>query len=317
MKSSDIQAIKLNSDYFLINWHPTRWCNYHCSYCVSPKESYVNENKVLQIAEYINKFINRLPQDKKIYFKLLGGEVAFYNWINILDKINRINKISMTTNFSNSVTYYKELYIYTRSRNINFCLMCSKHDENKDYDDKIIELTKWCLDYGYSLPICRLMVDNNFDLANYEYLKNNKVKLNLSVVRGDKNKIEPLNETLSNFMKQYWKNQTGNYATVITSKETFNISNGVQFANTLDDGGFDPTDFDCSAGYNGIFIEPDGSVYRCGCKGVHQAYKVISIKDFKLPLNKDFDKCFINNKSNNKIYCNLCWYINLIKGDNK
>ena len=317
MRSSDILNIKLNTDYFLINWHPTRWCNYHCSYCIGHKEKYIKEEDILQTAEYINNFINTLPSDKLIYFKLLGGEISVYDWTKILSKIDRIDKINFTTNFSNSLDYYKKLYEYTTNRNIKFFLMCSKHSENKEYDEKIIELTKWCNDNNYSLPIARLMVDNTFNFDNYNYLKNHNVKLNLSIIRDKSNAIEKIDDKIFSFMKQYWQKENSRYkyATVSTKDNSFSISNAVQFTNTLDEGGFDPTGFLCSAGHNGIFLEPDGMVYRCGCNGViANTDKKIHISEYKIDNINGYSKCFINNTNNeNKQYCSLCWYVNLKK----
>lgn len=76
------------------------------------------EIEIIASAKKINTLIKEC-HDKPLMLTLLGGEITYYNLIKILDEFNcNITKIVLTTNFSQRLSYFKELYNYCKDRKI-------------------------------------------------------------------------------------------------------------------------------------------------------------------------------------------------------
>ena len=116
-----------------------------------------------------------------LFLKLIGGECTIYNLIAVLDKFTvNIKNISLTTNFFRPNQYFKDLFSYCRSRCINLSLCLSKHEENKNFYDKALDLTLWCRENDYKDPeICIVApFDLNYlDLTKYMDLGLKRIRI--------------------------------------------------------------------------------------------------------------------------------------------
>ena len=58
-KNDDIKSITITKDYFMINWHVTGWCNFHCPFCYAEplRTKWLDENVVYNNAKLLNNFI--------------------------------------------------------------------------------------------------------------------------------------------------------------------------------------------------------------------------------------------------------------------
>ncbi len=314
MKMQSILSYKSKINYFTIGWHPTFWCNYKCSYCNSNKKEFTSENTLVRIAEQINLFIKeKVNTSYKIFLKLLGGEICFYNWIKILEKIDKIDYLSFTTNFSNDNDYFKELIIYLNKRKISYTIMCSKHEENLNFDIKIIELINWCKQKNYKPPVLRLMVDNNFNLNEYYSFLEKGINPNLTLIRDKNNKVIELPDNIKTFMKKYNSNKKGGrYSVLLNDNTTLDVINGIDLINKLEHS-IDTNNYKCSCTQNVIFIKPNGDIVGSEClylrnKVIGNIFDLNSINLSNTPI-----LCKVNDISQETYYCTLCWNNNLYK----
>lgn len=330
--SQNIKSLIPDKALFLISWHVTGWCNFHCPYCIDGrnKSKFTPIEEVTKVAKQINMFINKnVEPDLPIKLRLYGGEPSFYPWTQILDNIERINELALPTNFSNSIDYYKDLYKYCFKRHIKLILNCSCHPEAVDFIPKMIELTKWCKenktaeDYKAFLPpINTFVVDNNFDFNIIKTLEDNGVnKLKLSNKRDLFNNKLQLNDFWNSKITEY----TDKYQQLTASKKNkgflFNVTfndgytepfiNQINLINKMDDGGFDTTNFYCNAGTNNIAIWENGDVSLARCEYlINKRIGNIFDENFKLP--KKWFRCGLNdNKENNR--CPLCHNTSIVK----
>lgn len=270
--SNNIKSIKTINPYFLINWHCTGWCNYHCPYCINAKwkGAWIDESRKIEEAKKINELILKNNIKLQISFRLIGGEPGFYNWPKILDYIERIDKIIFVSNLSNSLDYYKQLYLYCKKRNIKTFIGLSKHEENKDFDKKAIELTKWCIESKMSEPQIVLVADNNFDEEYVKYLHENGItRIRISLLRDQEQSNEISNKVqdlVYKYNKQYEMNRKYRQFEITfmdDTKERF--CNSSDITNLMGDGGFNPDGFYCSAGPTTLAILPNSDVVRNKC----------------------------------------------------
>lgn len=314
-KTENIKYIKSLHPYFLINWHVTGWCNYHCPYCINAKirTEWIDESVVVEEAKRINNLIlsNKLKYNK-IALRLIGGEVSFYNWPLILDNIKLLHKIVIVTNFSNELNYYKDLYNYCKKRNINLFISVSKHNENIDFDNKIIELTKWCRDNNYKDPQVTIIANNNLDTDYIENLKLKGIKrIRVSLVR-DLNQFCSIDyadrKSTLRYNEEYRKNSNSYRQFEVTfmdgSKEQF--CNSSEITNLMSDGGFNPEGFYCDSGCSTIAILPNGDVVRNICSFLRDKPLGNLFKDDIL-IPADGVMCEINKKfDTDRKRCTLC-----------
>lgn len=333
IKQYDLNSIKAirqnNTTTFTIKWKISNWCNYHCSYCIgrhtanntNPKNTFKTKEYLLSAVDGINKIIDKIPTNKKIKLTLIGGEVSYYNIIEILENISRLSFVTIVTNFSNSLDYYKGLYTYLYTRNLGFNLVCSQHDENADYFDKIRLLTRWCVVNNYKVPQCRIMVGDDFDIDILKSKKLFNVEFNPSFIRDDNNKILPVSEELRQEIdKVYNKVSRSNLRVEFMdgSEDSYEY-NAVGLLSHTKDGCFTPDGFICDAGVNAIYIDEIGDVLRAGCKylKIYNREPLASIfnitDDFKLA---EPQVCQLNKNNTDKVEnCALCYGANIYRPD--
>jgi len=277
-KQDDIKSINLiNNDFFVIKWFVTNWCNYSCSYCIQnprDKAGWISENKVIEIAKKLNEALYNSNITKRISLQILGGEVTFYNWSKILPYIENVGKVFITTNFSNTLEYYKGLYTYCYSNNIVLKLLCSYHETGDEFFTKFIELKHWCADNKYHLPNLSFVVGNDFDFTIFDRFPEiaNKrasmcplvlpdqstVKLNEGVIT----KIKEIKSRKANNSKQELKTRAEKF--IFKINDDFIVCSAPELFVNLEKGYLDIKKVYCDAGINSISIDPDGSITRCG-----------------------------------------------------
>lgn len=254
-----------------------------------------------------------------IAFRLIGGEPSYYNWPKILNYIERINKIVIVTNFSRELDYFKELYQYCRERNIKLFLGCSKHDENPNFEEKVIELTKWCKEYGYSEPQVTVVADDSFSEDYFNFFAENGVKrVRVSLLRSQEQSNSMLEETRNKVLacnRIYEKNRSNYRQFEITfmdgTKEQFCAASDI--TNLMDGGGFNPEGFYCSSGPTTIAILPDSTVVRNKCDFLKDdPLGNLLTDDIEIP--KESVLCQINKKfgTTNRC-CTICTGTNFIR----
>ena len=271
--TDNIDSIITINPYFLFNWHVTGWCNYNCPYCINRKWKcdWISEERKIEEAKKINELIKKSNIKDKISFRLIGGEPTYYNWPKILDYIERIDKIVLVTNFSRELEYFKEIYSYCRKRKIKLFLGLSKHDENENFDEKAIELTKWCKENGYAEPQITIVAGEDFDKDYVEFLRSNGInRIRVSLLRSQEqsnNISSDLKDQVYNYNRLYEADRGKYRQFEVTfkdgTKEQF--CNASDITNLMDDGGFNPEGFYCSSGPTTIAILPNSDVVRNKC----------------------------------------------------
>lgn len=283
-KNKDILEIKNLTDFINITWYMTGWCNYSCPYCINSQMRcpWIDESIIINRAININKLLNNNFPNNKISLKLLGGEVTYYNLQSILDKISKLNKVSLITNLSQPIEYFIDLAKYLDKREIKFVLICSKHEQNKDFDTKFITLSKKLRElntltgrkFAFFEPQLNVVVDDNFDWSKLDIFVDNKItKINPTIKRNLDETNVTISETTLNKIKYFKdlqekfvlsKNPKLNYHIKLTEEEK-DINSPLSLTNYLDNNGFMSNGFMCSAGINTLAILPDGKISRCNC----------------------------------------------------
>uniref|UniRef100_UPI003F4B2DA6 radical SAM protein n=1 Tax=Brachyspira catarrhinii TaxID=2528966 RepID=UPI003F4B2DA6 len=126
----------------VVHWVILDGCNYKCSYCFGQEE--ININKIVPLYKLKHAVNEIFKIDKNKYmFGLLGGEVTYYphlfELIEYIYSFNRNVSISLLTNGSKDIEYFKKLIPYM---NKNFIFTISIHLEyaNLDHIKKLIIL---------------------------------------------------------------------------------------------------------------------------------------------------------------------------------
>jgi len=323
--SENIKSIKTIHPYFLINWHCTGWCNYHCPYCINNKWrcEWISEERKIEEAKRINDLIKRNNIKEAISFRLIGGEPSFYNWPKILNHIERIDKIVFVTNFSNELDYYKKFYTYCKLRRIKLFVGVSKHEESIDFEDKVIAITKWCKENDMSPPQVVIIADSNFDDSNVKYLiKNGVTRIRISLLRSDVTQSNNLPQKVKDLVYTYnraYEKDRGKYRQfevtfMDDTKEKF--CNASDITNLMENGGFNPEGFYCSSGPTTIAILPDSSVVRNKCDFLKDDILGNLLKD-DIIIPTEPVLCQINKKfgTTNRC-CSICSGTDFIRKDN-
>jgi len=324
-KSSDIKNVyQLNFDFFQIKWYVTNWCNYKCPYCCQSTEfdnspynqnkNWIEESTVLKMAKNLNELLNKLNITKRIELNLLGGEITFYNWPKILPYIKNIYKISITTNFSNTLDYYKNLYIYCFKNGIFLSLLCSYHETGDEFFEKILELSKWCLEKNYSVPKITFVVDNDFDFYMFDKfpeLKN--INCHFSEKIFPNGECAKLNDEVLKKVQELRNSEhpwtTRSFDIKIRRPRWLFDLNGelrnfspVSMMRQLEEGKWITDKVYCDAGINSLCLMSNGDVKRCICNP--------EIIGNLFNFNYKFKSSLCSN-----ILCRLCQPVNITKAD--
>ena len=331
-KVEDIVSIEQLDKYFLINWHITGWCNYHCSYCINKEfgTKYTPLNTVLKIAEAINKYINTNLKNQRVQLRLIGGEPTYYDLPIILDKIEHLDRLTVVTNFSRDTEFFKKMYIYCANRKLKFFLICSYHEENKEFIKKVAELTNWCREsHEYRMiflrPQVSLLATKSFSKKILDdYLNEGIDRIRISILRDEKqNHINLSKEQLDIIydwnkkydeiiLENYKKKNVKDRGFLVTYKDgSYELFvNATHLTNKFEEG-IDPTGFYCSSGLTNMVVLPNGDVIINKCD-YWKDVKWGNILKNTVQLPKNNLLCPITS-SNNKTKCTLCSGVNLFR----
>jgi len=331
--NDDIKAIKLTKDFFQINWYMTGWCNYSCPYCITNhlKCSWIDEKLILDKAFKINDLINTFYSNKSIALKLIGGEVTYYNLIKILDKIQRLNKVVLITNFSRELNYFYELEDYCFNRRIQLVLICSLHKENKEFKEKFITLTNWCRSHhhdkiSYKDPQLTLVVDDDFDKNILkDYLNNNIWRIRLTRLRLSNQSNKPLPNNILDYINEYnkiyqeysnpiQKLKRDTYQLELNDGTIQGFTCASNITNHIDKAGFIPDGYYCTAGVNAIAILPNGNIVKARCAYLEKDIigNLSDLNNYKIKTEPVKCKLNSNNPTKDK-RCDLCAGTNLYR----
>lgn len=128
---------------FSVDWYIGKRCNFACSYCVDYLHDYTSPHAPI---ENMKKFVDIIYEKEKdnVLWSLTGGEPTIHpNFLELCQYIKNKGSryISVTTNGSRTLEYFKELFLYvdgiTQSFHFEFI-----NDRVDEYIDKFIELDK-------------------------------------------------------------------------------------------------------------------------------------------------------------------------------
>lgn len=260
---------------FKISWKMTNWCNYRCPYCYMSKDvekthTQTPYENILKIARNIDKII---PEGRATELHLIGGEVCWYNLIEVLDQIKSkdLYRVIVATNFSAPLEYWQNLRKYCQSRRIQLLIIASFHLTQCDRDEFV--------EKAIAIHAKVKCVVNNKNIEEYkpyfERLKNTGCRIQPTVERDSFNSAKPLDvqnlEYVDKLNKDLEKNNIPYYKITLKDGSVKWFYSNISLINSidLDDGtgekGFDGENFYCTAGLDGARINYDGKLYRAGC----------------------------------------------------
>lgn len=270
IKMNDIMYVKKTGNKFRVSWKMTEWCNYRCPYCYMKKavssKNTIPFERILEIAEHIDPIIEKQANGRKTFIHLIGGEVCYYDLIQVFEKIKSpLNNAIIATNFSQSLDYWKNLKNYLNDRHTRANIIASFHlgqcDEN-EFVEKAIAL---------NAHVKCVVNSENISLYKpyFERLKGYCI-IEPTVERDNINSCEQLTGEdliyLDQLNSEMNKKNSPYFEVTMRDGTVHNFGTNIEFINSIDVGGFDPDGFMCTAGLDGIRIAPDGSLRRAGCR---------------------------------------------------
>lgn len=301
----DIMAIERPYDrrpVYKISWKMTDLCPYACSYCYmsnavakakalksSPKQEDINK-----IASQFDKVIEKFASPKDaIQLHLIGGEPSIYNLIELLEQVKspQLRYVNIASNLYRDKEYWRELYLYSKERGLDFGVSASFHLEALDtekkrneYIDKILEVPK---------IQCKAVVNNdNLQIYKpyFERLIENQRSIEITLERDSTNKCCKLseeNQEFVDYVRRYQyklreekiKGYLPYYTVTLKDGKQIGYSSNIALINSIEEGALDPTGFTCTAGLHNIRVEKDGSLKRSACRLCSMYYKLGSIFD--------------------------------------
>lgn len=254
---------------FKLSWKMTNWCNYRCSYCYMSKTISNTHNQtpfkdILTIAKNINYII---PKGRFTELHLIGGEVGWYNLVEVLDQITSpdLKRVIVATNFSSPIEFWKVLKEYCKSRGIQLLIIASFHLEMCDKDEfvsKAIEVNAKVKCVVNSKNIKEYM-------PYFEKLKKHNIRIQPTVERDSFNLAEKFDKENLKYLDELnnaLKTTIPYYKVTMKDGTVHWFYSNIEFINSIDIGGFDGEDFYCSAGIDGLRIDVNGRVIRAGCQ---------------------------------------------------
>lgn len=261
---------KVKHFQFKLSWKMTNWCNYRCSYCYMSKAVSNTHNQtpfkdILTIAKNINYII---PKGRFTELHLIGGEVGWYNLVEVLDQITSpdLKRVIVATNFSSPIDFWKVLKEYCKSRGIQLLIIASFHLEMCDKDEfvsKAIEVNAKVKCVVNSKNIKEYM-------PYFEKLKEHNIRIQPTVERDSFNIAEKFDQENLQYLDKLngdlEKKSIPYYKVTMKDGTIHWFYSNIEFINSIDVGGFDGEGFYCSAGIDGLRIDVDGRVVRAGCQ---------------------------------------------------
>ena len=158
-----------DQQYNLVEWMLGNTCNYDCSFCSDEFKS--GDKKYLDINIYIDTCKRLIEQsgDKKVWFKLTGGEPTLYpKLIELLKFIKSTGNFTyIITNGSRTLRYWEEL----KQANCVDFIAISMHPEQKADVNHIIDVINVFKDIDTIVTTNITCVPEYFDVAVESFYK--------------------------------------------------------------------------------------------------------------------------------------------------
>lgn len=202
-----IKSLKFEKRIGSIKWTMSRWCNYHCDYCIIPQdaknETFPQLETLIEQGKELNNYIEKMEYEN-IRLNLIGGEVTFFDLETIFEKSltsKKIKEVFIVTNLSNKLEYYTSLKHFLEQRNIRLHYSVSFHvaevnnyqefikkvntledvsisvvvnNENQATIKKILQILGLLEDKRMSINFDRLMASDKIDKEFYNLVAKNK-----------------------------------------------------------------------------------------------------------------------------------------------
>lgn len=313
----DVRSVTyFNYDLFEIKWFVTDWCNYKCWYCcqgTNNKNKWLSEDYVIQVADKLNQFIKKSNITKRLSLQILGGEICFYDWTKILPHIDNVAKVFITTNFSNTLDYYKNLYEYCYSNNIKLQLLCSYHEVGDKFFEKYLTLLHWTLDNDYKTPGITYVVNNDFDFSMYDkFPELHQCGADFATMLNPDgtatNLIPEVREKLEKLYSEKPTLRSDGKIKVRNGSWVFDVNGELikttasKFFKDLEDGCLNLGEVYCDAGFNSLCINSNADIVRCSNNNT----KLGNLFDCDLKLNWKSSIC-------KGKHCMLCHPVNICR----
>lgn len=222
----------------------TYQCNYRCKFCYQKTK----KGQIIPLDEFENQILMIPREYTPTYITLMGGEIFtipnFAEYIKVLRKRWPVVSISITSNGSGAVEFYKNLF-EIGVNNITFSLSTLDEEEYKNivnvpvsckkYQDKIIEIAK----FG-QVRINSYIYPKNVE-SIYKFCKRNNLKLTFCEELREENQcvFAELKKTY-----QFQVKQKSKFEIVYKDKD------GFEFWNYIHQDHYD---------YNNLIMLPDGT----------------------------------------------------------
>ena len=278
---SDVYYVERgDKNVFKISWKMTEFCPYSCSYCYMSnavekarvKKDNPTQELCEEIASKIDKYTStRAKPEQIIHLHLIGGEVAIFDLISILNKIKRLNKLSIATNLYRPLEYWQKLKDYCKSRGFGPGISASFHlgmlDEKgrKNFCDKVLALH------------CQVKaIVNNDNIQEYkpyfDMFMEHKIPIEITFERDNENrgcKLTEENQKYIDIIRDYQYKLRGGkpyYIAHLKDGRTFEYSSNIALLNNTYDGILNFSGFYCNAGENNLRINQKGEMLRSACR---------------------------------------------------
>lgn len=281
---------------FKISWKMTDWCPYHCSYCymsnavaaAKAKKDNPTQEMVEEIASKFDRYVEtHADPDADVVLHLIGGEVSVFNLIGILDKIKRLKKISLATNFYREQSYWEELKAYCGSRKIGFGISSSFHLEMLNEKQRWNFCEKLKAINGQMKAVVR---NENIEVYRpyFDFVMENNLGLEITFERDGNNRgttLSPENQKYIDTIRDYQferrekKGFKPHYIAHLKDGRVFNYSSNIALLNNTNDGILDYSGFYCNAGENNVRINQKGQLLRSACRICSTYMKIGNILD--------------------------------------
>lgn len=292
----------------------TDWCNFKCPYCITGNydKPLIPISVLLERAKKINHIINQVPTDKKIRLHFIGGEVTYYNLIQILEYINlsRVDTLNLITNFSQSIGWFKKIIDFLYSSGIQLTLVASYH-ASFGTKDNFIDKLRLIKEYESRINLlASVVIDENYDISFLHSLKNIGVKLNLSLLRTCTNNS---NITISDKTAQVLnelddkKSYITNY--IYTDRKRYSFGTSAAANNQIFEGGLIADGYWCTAGSTTVRILPNGNVVGAGCYYCQKNVILGNIDKDDIKILTEPIQCHLSEDKR----CNFCYKLNIVK----
>ncbi len=281
-----VKYIKNLKRAFFVSWVLTNRCNFHCKNCITAHQAENPEltpEQIEQGAINLAKKINTL-NPKKCHTRFLGGEPTLIpdlteKIIKFHETLNAKNiSCCIQTNLSQSAEFYAEmlekLYSSCKDKNVVYSVQTSFYPDFSNFNEYLSKLKILRENFGEKLLLVKFVADDsNYDEINsyYEKIKAEGFSVdfypnmaNLYNLKGstdfDNSNLDKTTLLKEQPTKTFKKGQSLEVKFEDDSILYFKNYNQFMIYQGIDNVIFEKNY--CSAGFNSIRVEADGSVYR-------------------------------------------------------